>query len=131
MHIQVITFRLSNMTPARYVALCDELAPTFAAIPGLLAKTWLANSESGLYGGVYHWRDRAAMETANVFGVVRSYPDFTEASSRDYPVLEGPTRITHGPDAATVRRTASHHSPDRLTTHTVVVQQRNQEGDNP
>ena len=52
MHIQMINFQLSGVTEAEYVALCDELAPAFAAVPGLVRKVWLANSDTGTYGGV-------------------------------------------------------------------------------
>ncbi len=38
----VITFRLRDMTGDEYRALCDEIAPAFAELPGLLAKIWLA-----------------------------------------------------------------------------------------
>jgi hypothetical protein len=48
MHIQMINFQLSGVTEAEYVALCDELAPAFAAVPGLVRKVWLANSETCL-----------------------------------------------------------------------------------
>lgn len=96
MHIQVINFRLKDLSPAGYAALCDELAPNFAAMPGLLAKVWLADDASGTYGGVYTWRDRAAMDAANVFAIVQGHPNFADATSRDYGILEGPTRVTHG-----------------------------------
>lgn len=102
MHIQFVTFRLKDMPPGDYVALCDELAPTFAAIPGLLAETWLASPETGVYGAVYSWRDPAAMEAANVFAIVQGNPNFTEGTSRQFDILEGPTRITRGLIAAAV-----------------------------
>ena len=102
MRIQVINFRLNDLSPEGYASLCDELAPTFAAMPGLLAKVWLADDASGIYGGVYSWQDRAAMEAANVFAIVQGHPNFADATSRDYGILEGPTRVTHGLIAATV-----------------------------
>ena len=101
MHIQIINFRLDGLTPEGYVALCDQLAPSFAAMPGLLAKVWLADDASGTYGGVYTWRDRASMEAANVFAMVQGHPNFGDATTRDFGILEGPTRVTHGLIAAT------------------------------
>ena len=62
MHVQVVNFRLEGVSEADYVALCDDLAGTFAEVPGLERKVWLANSVTGVYGGVYFWRDRPAME---------------------------------------------------------------------
>ena len=100
MHIQIITFRLKDMTPEGYAQLCDGLAPGFATLPGLLAKVWLADDAAGVYGGVYTWRDRAAMEAAGVLGIVRAHPNFADASSRAFGILAGPTHVTHGLAAA-------------------------------
>jgi len=48
---------------------CDGLASTFATMPGLISKVWLADPATNTYGGVYTWRDR------------RSYEDFTKGIS--------------------------------------------------
>ena len=96
MHIQVINFRLKDLSPAGYAALCDELAPNFAAMPGLLAKVWLADDASGTYGGVYTWRDRAAMGEA-LGGVQSSYvgPAYRFPSELPAPIVET-TRLAYG-----------------------------------
>ena len=99
MHIQMINFQLSGVTEAEYVALCDELAPAFAAVPGLVRKVWIANSETGTYGGVYVWRDRQAMEDfikTELFESVEKHPALTNITSKDFGVLEGPTKVTRG-----------------------------------
>ena len=62
MQVQIINFNLNGIDEAGYRALCDELAPVFGAMPGLLSKVWLADAETNTYGGVYLWEDRAAME---------------------------------------------------------------------
>lgn len=62
MHIQIINFRLKGITRRDYDALCEQVAPAFAALPGLISKVWLADDQANTYGGVYTWRDRAAME---------------------------------------------------------------------
>jgi hypothetical protein len=38
MHVQIVPFNLVNATQQDYLALCGELAPTFAKTPGLEAK---------------------------------------------------------------------------------------------
>jgi len=99
MHIQMINFQLSGVTEGEYAALCDELAPIFAAVPGLVRKVWLANSDTGIYGGVYVWRDRQAMEDftkTELFDSVENHPALTNITSRDFGVLEGPTKVTRG-----------------------------------
>ena len=100
MHIQIVTFNLEDLRDADFRAACDGLAPVFAQVPGLLSKVWVADEESNTYGGVYTWEDRAAMETylrSDLFRAVAANPNFTNIASRDFSVLEGPTRITRGP----------------------------------
>jgi len=99
MHIQIINFHLEGVSEADYAALCDDLAETFAKVPGLDRKVWLANSETGTYGGVYVWRDRQAMEdyaNTGLFASVANHPNLVDIESSDFEVLEGPTRITRG-----------------------------------
>jgi hypothetical protein len=103
MHVQVINFGLEDMSPTEFFAVCDELAPTWAGIPGLISKIWLSNPETNTYGGVYLWRDRAAMEAfvaGELFAAIAANPHFTGASSRDFDVIDGPTRVTRGDVAA-------------------------------
>jgi len=95
----MITFQLKGVSEEEYTSLCSELAPTFAAVPGLLSKVWLANSSTGTYGGVYYWSDREAMEDfakTDLFNSVATHPNLTNISSTDWGVLEEPTKITRG-----------------------------------
>jgi hypothetical protein len=99
MHIQIISFQLFGVTEEEYAALCDELAPAFAAVPGLVRKVWLANPDTGTYGGVYVWRDRQVMEDftkTELFESVEKHPALTNITSVDFGVLEGPTQVTRG-----------------------------------
>ena len=57
MKVQIVTFQLDGIDGEAYSSMCDELAPTFATVPGLSAKLWLADSDTNTYGGVYLWRD--------------------------------------------------------------------------
>lgn len=50
MHIQVVHFQLSGIGEAEFRAQCDELAPAFAALTGLISKVWLADPAMGTYG---------------------------------------------------------------------------------
>lgn len=99
MHIQIVTLRLSNLSDEQFRALCDELAPAFAALPGLLGKVWLADPTTNTYGGVYTWQSRSAYEDfliSDLFNSVASHPNFTAVSSRAFDVLDAPTRVTRG-----------------------------------
>lgn len=99
MHIQIINFHLKNVTEEQYGKLCDQLAPAFAKVPGLLEKTWLANRATNTYGGVYAWRDREAMvdfTKTDLFNGVATHPNLDAITSTDFAVMEGPTRVTRG-----------------------------------
>ncbi|HAM58594.1 MAG: hypothetical protein A2X51_03655 [Candidatus Rokubacteria bacterium GWC2_70_24] len=99
MHIQIINFHLKGVSEQDYGRLCDDLAPAFASVPGLLAKVWLANSAANAYGGVYTWRDRQDMENftrTELFRGVATHPNLADITSTDFAVMEGPTRVTHG-----------------------------------
>jgi hypothetical protein len=99
MHVQIITFGLKGVSEEQYAGLCDELAPSYAAAPGLVRKVWLANAETGAYGGVYIWRDRQAMEEfaqTELFKSVATHPNLENVTSTDFGVLLGPTAVTRG-----------------------------------
>ncbi|MGH2351700.1 MAG: YdhR family protein [Chloroflexota bacterium] len=99
MHVQIVSFRLKDLTEAEFRTLCDQLAPTWAAVPGLISKVWLANPATNTYGGVYTWRDRQAMEQytrSELFAGLAVHPNLADLASTDFGVLEGPTRVTHG-----------------------------------
>jgi len=87
--------QLDHDSVATFNAVCDELAPAFAAIPGLISKVWLSNAAANTYGGVYTWRDRAAFEAfaqSDLARAVATHPNFTGVTIKDFGVLEGPTR---------------------------------------
>ena len=99
MHVQIINFQLRDLSEEAYTNIANELAPTFAAVPGLIGKVWLANSSTGTYGGVYLWRDRQAMEDfskTDLFNAVVTHPNLTGITSTDFSEMEGPTSITRG-----------------------------------
>ena len=99
MHVQVVNFQLKGIDGQQFRAQCDELAPTFAAVPGLVAKIWLADPASGTYGGVYTWEDEAAFVAytrSELFSAVAGNPHFANVTSRDFAAMEGPSRVTRG-----------------------------------
>ena len=79
--------------------MAKEIAPSFAAVPGLLGKVWLADSATGTYGGVYLWRDRAAMQEfsrTELFNAVATHPNISGIKATDFSVMQEATEITHG-----------------------------------
>jgi heme-degrading monooxygenase HmoA len=99
MHIQVVNFHLNDLSDAEFRGLCDEVAPAFAEVPGLISKVWLENRSTNTYGGVYTWENRQAMEDyskSELFRGVAANPSFAGITSSDFGVLEGPTSVTRG-----------------------------------
>jgi hypothetical protein len=99
MHMQVITFKLDGIDDAAYRAHAEQTAPAFAALPGLRAKTWLANQQGNTYGGIYTWEDVTAMRAyldGKIFQGLQANPHLIDVAVRDFPVLAGPTKVTRG-----------------------------------
>ena len=97
MHIQIVTFSLKDIDHDAYAKLCDELAPAYAAVPGLTSKTWLADRAANTYGGVYEWESAdalAAFTKTDLFNAVVSHPNLANLTSTDFAVLDAPTRVT-------------------------------------
>jgi heme-degrading monooxygenase HmoA len=99
MHIQVVNFHLHGLSEPEYRALCDEVAPAFAEVPGLISKVWLANRSGNTFGGVYTWVSREAMQEfakSELFSAVATNGHFADVTSLDFDVLEDPTGVTRG-----------------------------------
>jgi hypothetical protein len=97
MHVKIINFNLVDMTDDGYRQACDQLAPAFAQIPGLLAKVWLCDPATNTYGGVYLFADRDAADEyagSELFRTVGTFPNFTNITVRDFAVDETSTRRT-------------------------------------
>ena len=64
MHTAMFTqFDLPPGTTAEsYNALCEEVAPTFAEIPGLIRKVFIVAEDLSTGGGMYLWKTREAAE---------------------------------------------------------------------
>ena len=99
MHIQVITFKLDCIDDAAYQAHAEQNAGSFAALPGLRAKIWLANQQTNTYGGIYTWDDVAAMKAyqgGKIFQGLQANPHMIDVAVRDFTVLADHTKVTRG-----------------------------------
>jgi hypothetical protein len=100
MHALFVTYALRNSDPAQHAELCEQLAPAVAAVPGLLAKTWLTNSETGRFGGFYVFASRAAFEryvASELYDTLLSPGSVRDATASDFSVAVTPTVLTRGP----------------------------------
>ena len=99
MHILIVNFSLKGMDEEEYRGVAGSVAPAFANLPGLVSKTWLADTKTDTYGGVYLWRTHEAMEAykeSDIYKGMGANPHFENFSVRDFAILEQPTRTTHG-----------------------------------
>jgi Putative mono-oxygenase ydhR len=90
---------LNGIDDEAYGGMCHELAPAYAAVPGLSTKVCLADRDANTYGGVYLWSDahaQAAFAESDLFTAVAAHPNLTATTSRAFDVLAGPTTVTHG-----------------------------------
>jgi len=97
--ILIINFSLEGITESEYRNQCDEIAPAFAAVPGLVSKVWLADRAAGVYGGVYTFENGAALDaylSSDLLAQVAANPHLVDISVRRFEVLSEPTAITRG-----------------------------------
>lgn len=97
MQILIVTFQLNGMSHEQYVALYDEVAPVFAAVPGLLEKTWLANPGTNTYGGVYQFVDEASVNAylaGDVFALLKANPGFTNVQAQRFDTFAAASYIS-------------------------------------
>ena len=96
MHVLIINFSLQGLPHEEYLKIADELAPAFASVPGLKSKTWLADQENNVYGGVYLFENEQALGdycAGELFARVGSNPSFTNISVKSFGSLEGPSAV--------------------------------------
>ncbi len=97
MHVQVVTFGLNGISDEEYQRASQDETETFAALPGLVAKIWLRNADSNIYGAVYLWRDRESHDAyvqGDIFESIKNDPALTDVASQDFEVIKELTKAT-------------------------------------
>ena len=98
MVIQVVNFNLEGIVHQDYLGATIDVAPAFKVLNGLISKVWLSDEENNIYGGVYTWENRQAMEdylSSQFYDeVLGSNPSFVNITSNVYDVLDEQTKIT-------------------------------------
>jgi len=97
--ILIVNFNLDRLSEEEFASSCDELAPAFAAVPGLASKVWLADRAEGTFGGLYTFESEKAVDDylqSDLFAGVGSTPGLVNISVRRFGILDGPTRVTRG-----------------------------------
>ena len=97
MDFLIVNFKYEGATKEEWEQRAAQLAPTFAAMPDLLSKVWIADLENDTYGGAYLWRDRASLDAylaGPVFGALGEIPGVYSIETRTFAALETPTLIS-------------------------------------
>jgi Putative mono-oxygenase ydhR len=97
MHVQVVTYRLADISDPEFIEANREFAEMMAAVPGLLAKVWLKDAEDNVYGGLYLWENQAACESflsGELWAEVVNDDSVLDLASHDFAVMEELTRTT-------------------------------------
>lgn len=103
MQILVINFGIRGLSDAELRALATQLAPAFKAVPGLERKYWLADPDSGTYGGVYVFDGAASIDAyleGDLFTGLKANPNVTNVTVRRFGTIEEATAITQPEPAA-------------------------------
>jgi len=91
MHVQVVTYRMHDIAEPDFIEANREFAAMMAAVPGLLAKVWLRDTEENIYGGLYLWQDREACEsflTGELWAEVVKDDSVLDLASHDYAATQ-------------------------------------------
>ncbi|MGY1711869.1 YdhR family protein [Geodermatophilus sp. SYSU D00758] len=99
MHVSLFEYRLTGVDREEWDRVCvEQLAPAFAAVPGLVGKIWLTTPD-GRLGGVYLWQDEEsyrAFLAGDLAAGLATHPHIDGLTMRDWGVDEAPTAITSG-----------------------------------
>jgi hypothetical protein len=90
MVVRIVTFGLNGISTDEYEQSAANLAHAFAAWPGLRAKYWLADRNSGTFGGVYLFESQAAADrsrTTELFAGLTGNAAFTDLAIREFDTL--------------------------------------------
>ena len=97
MHVQIVTYRLEDVSDPEFIAANRDFADMMAAVPGLIAKVWLKDAEGSTHGGVYLWEDRQACQNfiaGELWGGVLEDQTVMDLTSHDYTVNDELTKVT-------------------------------------
>jgi hypothetical protein len=100
MHAVFATFSLDGITDAAYLEHADAVAVDFAAIPGLCAKTWIADPAANRYGALYVYESKEACDAFRSSELAQRQAELAwvrDVQVQEFAVLDGPTAVTRGP----------------------------------
>lgn len=97
MHLQIVTYRMREISEDEFIEANKEFAQMMAGVPGLVAKFWLRGPGEDGYGGVYLWKDRAAHDSfvaGELWAEVVNDESLLDLATRDHEVMDDLTTMT-------------------------------------
>ena len=95
MYVQIVTYNLNEVSEQDYIDIAHQVAPQFNSMSGLLAKVWLENAQSNMFGALYFWEDVESMERFSSSDLFEgTYGGFANVVSQGYGVYEHLTKAT-------------------------------------
>lgn len=93
-----VSFTYAFDTADEYIAEVSPMSEMFAAVPGMVWKTWTLNPETKRAGAVYLFENpeiRQAYMDGELFGAVKSHPALSDHRIRTYDVMRAESLATH------------------------------------
>ena len=97
MHVQVVTYRMADVSEPEFIEANKEFAEMMAVVPGLLGKVWLKGADDNIYGGLYLWRDQEVCQSflaGELWAEVVKDDSVLDLASDDFAVMEELTKTT-------------------------------------
>jgi Putative mono-oxygenase ydhR len=89
MHTLFVTYGLNGSTPCEQAELYEALAPAFAAVPGLVSRTPLANPAAGRYGAFYVFETKGAFDrfvAGELYAATDGSPRLVNLTASDFSI---------------------------------------------
>ena len=87
-----------NVSADEWRKVAAEVAPAFAAVPGLVWKVWNFNEQTGEGGGFYMFQDERSLAdfaASPLAEMVRTSPALKDLSMKTYDVMVEVSCVTH------------------------------------
>jgi len=125
--VLVVNYQLENMTLQEHAELGAAVAPSFNSenIPGLLGKSFIGDSDRGVFGGVYYFSDSESVEVyleSDLWKSVVANPNLVNFKTDVFKTFDG-TELANGNHS--MRKTSS-NVDDVSGLHILVVNYTNE-----
>jgi hypothetical protein len=89
MHAFIVTYQLNGTSPCEHFELFEALAPSFAAVPGLLSRMPLENRAAGRYGAFFVFETKGAFDrfvASELYAATDGSPERPVRATSDFSI---------------------------------------------